>query len=153
MSEVKKYKSNLPEITIKYKTGEQKKSKISSSKDCYNVLKDLFNTDTIEYCEEMILILLNRNNATLGWYKVSQGGISGTICDPKIIFTVALQTGASSIILAHNHPSGNLTPSQSDINLTKKIKEAGKILDISVLDHLIVSSNGYKSLADDGYIL
>jgi DNA repair protein RadC len=99
------------------------------------------------------LILLNRNNATLGWYKVSQGGISGTICDPKIIFTVALQTGASSIILAHNHPSGNLTPSQSDINLTKKIKEAGKILDISVLDHLIVSSNGYKSLADDGYIL
>lgn len=152
MSEVKKYNSNLPEITIKYKNGDYKKAKISSSKDCYNILKNLFNTDTIEYTEEMIIILMNRDNKTIGWYKVSQGGISGTICDPKVIFTVALQCGASSIILAHNHPSGNLKPSPADIQVTKKLIDGGKLLDINVLDHLIVTSNGYTSLSDEAYI-
>lgn len=99
--------------------------------------------------EEFWLLLLSRANKVIAKELISKGGLSGTIADPKIIFHIALQHQASSVILAHNHPSNNLKPSQEDINLTKKLLQAGKILDIGVLDHLIITDKGYFSFADE----
>lgn len=146
------YKSNLPEVTLKYKSGEFKKSKIHTSRDCYEIVKEMFNSDTLEYIEEFIVLLLNRANNTIGWVKLSSGGITGTVVDVRVLFTIALQSGASSILIAHNHPSGNPKPSNEDLNITKKIKEAGKLLDISLLDHLIIYENSFTSMADEGLI-
>lgn len=102
--------------------------------------------------EEFWVLLLNRANRVITTQQISKGGTAGTVADPKIIFQLALMKSASSIILAHNHPSGNAKPSQVDINLTKKLVEAGKQLDIAVLDHLIVCDAGYYSFADEGMI-
>jgi DNA repair protein RadC len=100
--------------------------------------------------EEFWIVILNRANYVLRKNKISSGGISGTVADPKLIFKSALDHRGSSIILVHNHPSGNLQPSQADITLTKTLKEAGKFLEIPVLDHIIVSDNSYFSFADEG---
>ncbi len=102
--------------------------------------------------EEFWILLLGRNCKVLSKELISKGGLSGTVADPKIIFHVALQHQASSIILAHNHPSGNLKPSQQDIDLTKKIFNAGRILDIGVLDHIIVAGQSYFSFGDEGLL-
>jgi DNA repair protein RadC len=123
--------------------------KITGSKDVYDVIKaDLLDIPH----EEFWILLLNRANRVIRKSQISQGGIAGTVADPKIIFKLALDDLASGIILAHNHPSGNLTASQADLDLTKKLKEAGKLLDIQVLDHLIVAGQKYFSFADEGLI-
>lgn len=127
--------------------GIQKKEKIISSKDIFEILNSTF-LDLPH--EEFHLLLLNRTNAVIRKEFVSRGGISGTVVDPKIIFKIALEHKASSIILCHNHPSGNLKPSHEDIALTKKIKEAGSFLEIPILDHVIFSDKGYFSFADEG---
>ena len=106
----------------------------------------------MERVEEFMVLCLNRANRVLGYARISSGGISGTIADPKIIFQVALKSNASSIILAHNHPSGNKQPSEADIRLTRKMKDAGVLLDLPVLDHLILTSEGYHSFADEGLL-
>ena len=106
----------------------------------------------MDYREEFLVLCLNRANKVLGFSKIGQGGISGTVADPKVIFQVALKANASSIILAHNHPSGNCKPSTNDVELTKKIQSAGKFLDLTVLDHIILSSDSYLSFADTGFI-
>lgn len=145
----------LPEIEISIKFKGAKKTElkqIKSSKDAYDVFKLLFNADTIEWQEEMVLICLNRANKVIGYYKISKGGMAGTVCDPKIIFTTALNCAASSIIIAHNHPSGNLNPSNEDRKLTEKIKKSGELLDITLLDHLIITDESYYSFADEGNI-
>jgi DNA repair protein RadC len=98
------------------------------------------------------VIILNRANYVLKKTQISRGGIAGTVADPKLIFKSAIEQNGSSIILIHNHPSGNLKPSQADINLTKNLKEAGKFMEIPVLDHIIVSDNCYFSFADEGLI-
>jgi len=108
--------------------------------------------DTIEYFEEFKILLLNRANFVLGIYTVSKGGIAGTIVDSKVIFGVALKAAASGLIVAHNHPSGNLKPSSNDIEITKSLVAAGKILDVKVLDHIIVANTGYFSFADEGML-
>jgi len=149
---MKQYKELLPEITLKYKTGEQKKAKIANSQDCYDVLKEFFDQDTIELNESFIVLFLNRNNKTIGWLKVSQGGINGTVVDVRLILATALKCIASSVILAHNHPSGNTKPSQDDINLTNKVIKAGEIMDIRVLDHLIITDKEFYSMADENLI-
>ena len=95
-------------------------------------------------------MLLNRAHLLIKKKRISEGGVSGTVADPKIIFKLALEELASGIILVHNHPSGNLNPSQSDIDLTKKIKDAGKTLEIQLLDHLIIAGKKYYSFADEG---
>ena len=100
--------------------------------------------------EEFWILLLTRANEVIRPVQVSQGGVSGTIADPKMIFKFAIEHLASAIILIHNHPSGNLTPSQADIELTKKMKDAGKLLEIPVLDHLIFTNATYYSFADEG---
>jgi DNA repair protein RadC len=95
---------------------------------------------------------MNRARRILGIYELSTGGVAGTVADPKLVFTAALKANACNIILSHNHPSGNLKPSKADEELTKKIKEAGIYLDIKVLDHIIVTSEGYYSFADEGVL-
>ena len=125
----------------------KEKERITGSRDAYNLLK----SDLMDIThEEFWILLLNRANRVMRKLQVSQGGVSGTVADPKIIFKHALDELASAIILAHNHPSGNLNASQADLDLTKKLKEAGKLLDIQVLDHLIVAGQKYFSFADEG---
>ena len=102
--------------------------------------------------EEFWVLLLNRANRVIKKKRISEGGVSGTVADPKIIFKMALEELASGVIVAHNHPSGNLTASQSDIDLTKKLKEAGKFLEVQLLDHVIVAGKKYFSFADEGLI-
>jgi DNA repair protein RadC len=104
---------------------------------------------SFEHVEYFYIICLNRANQVLGFHQVSKGGLSGTVTDVRVIYQVAIKSNTSGIILAHNHPSGNLQPSEADLKITKKIKEAGTFLDISVLDHLILSEDGYMSMADD----
>lgn len=104
----------------------------------------------MELQEQFKIILLNRNNRVIGVCEVSRGGMSGTLVDAKLVFGIALTAGACALVLAHNHPSGNLTPSKMDLQLTAKLKEGGKLLDVAVYDHLIISAEGYLSLADKG---
>ena len=146
---MKTYKENLPEITLKYKSGEQKKVKIKSSKDSFDVMRLFFDQDTLELTESVIALFLNRSNNTIGWIKVSQGGISGTVIDIRLILATALKCAASGIILAHNHPSGNKQPSNNDIQITKKLKDAGNIMNIRLLDHLVITESEYYSMADE----
>jgi len=107
---------------------------------------------SLENKECFYVLLLNRSNKVLGYLLVSIGGVAGTVVDPKIVFQAALKANASSVILAHNHHSGNEKPSEADLQLTKKLKEAGQLLEISVLDHLILLSTGCFSFADEGLI-
>jgi len=123
--------------------------KISCSKDALNIFQPLLG-DLAH--EEFWILFLNRANFILGKSQVSKGGMSGTIADPRMIFKAALNHKASSIILCHNHPSGNTKPSEADIRLTKNLAESGKLLEISVLDHLIVTQNGFYSFADEGLL-
>jgi len=126
-----------------------KRVKISSVRDAYELLKgDLMDLNH----EEFWLVLLKRNNEVIRKEMLSRGGVSGTVVDPKIIFKRALEEMASSLILAHNHPSGNLKPSHDDLRLTKRLEEAGRSLDISIYDHLIITDHDYFSFADEGLL-
>jgi DNA repair protein RadC len=122
---------------------------IDGSKAAYNILKRLM-MDLNH--EEFWILLIGQNCKLLGKELISKGGLTLTVADPKIIFGVALRYSATNIMLAHNHPSGSLKPSHEDIMLTKKIVAAGKLLDIKVLDHLIITDSGYYSFADEGVI-
>jgi DNA repair protein RadC len=126
--------------------------KISSARDAYQLLIDQWTPGKIDLLEEFKILLLNRSNRVLGLVNISQGGMSGTVADPKLIFVAALKAAASYIILAHNHPSGNLKPSTEDIRLTKKLVEGGKLLDLLVVDHLIITNEGFYSFCDEGLI-
>jgi DNA repair protein RadC len=124
-----------------------KKQKITSSHDAYDIMRS--HLQDLPH-EEFWVILLNRSNQVLKVERISQGGVAGTVADPKLIFKKALDLLASAMILAHNHPSGNLKPSQADIQLTKKMKQGGEMLEISVLDHIIYTDEGYYSFNDEG---
>ena len=99
------YNNQLPEITIKYKQGNTEKATIGSSRDAYNIFKKVYDADTIEYNESSIVLFLNRANKTIGWFKLSQGGLNGTVVDTRMIMVTALKCGARAFILSHNHPS------------------------------------------------
>ncbi len=123
------------------------KPQIRSSKD----VSDLMASDLADLVyEEFWILLLNRANKVIHIQKISQGGIAGTVIDTRLIMKSALTNLASSIILCHNHPSGNLNPSQQDKTITYKLRDAGKVMDIQVLDHVIVSESGFFSFADEG---
>ena len=145
--------SNLAEIKVAYSTKVKFKDmqKITSSKDCESVLRNIWSPN-LELREEFYLLLLNRANRVIGWHCISQGGLDSTVADIRIIFSITLKCIATGIIVAHNHPSGNLKPSETDIALTRKIKEAGKLLDITLFDHIILSNDGYYSFADEGLL-
>ena len=141
---------NVAEIQLSYRPTCRLGPVISSSHEAYEELLKWFPEETISLQERFVALYLNRANRVLGAYLASSGGITGTIADPRLIMTVALKSAAVSIILSHNHPSGNLKASAADIQLTKKIQEAGQLLDIQVVDHLILSYDGYYSFADEG---
>jgi len=146
-------KSNcLAEVEISYKTKVKpsERKQIQRSSDSYEIFKEIWNHDNMEHVETSFLLLLNRANKVLGWCKISSGGVAGTVVDKKVVFQLALNANASFIILAHNHPSGNLRPSNADIQITKELKEGGKLLDLHIIDHLILTSEGYFSMADEG---
>ena len=144
----------VAEIQLSYKSKVKAslRPKISRSKDVEDVLRKYWNEDTLELHEQFKILLLNRTNRVIGIFEVSSGGLAGTVADPKLIFGCALKAAASGIILAHNHPSGALQPSQADLDLTKKLKEGGKLLDIQILDHIIITSESYYSFADEGLL-
>jgi DNA repair protein RadC len=122
---------------------------VKSSRDGYNIMRrHLMDLNH----EEFWIMLIGRSNKVLAKELVSKGGLSGTVADPKIIFHMALQHQASALIMVHNHPSGNLKPSREDLVLTKKIADAGRMLDINVLDHLIITDGGYFSFGDEGLL-
>lgn len=147
---------NIPEIKISLSFDKKvKKSElrtITGAESCVSVLREVFNKDTFDWTEEVVMLCLNRANKVVGFYKVSSGGLSSCILDPRVIFTIALNCGATSIILSHNHPSGNTTPSVQDKDITKKVKEAGKLLDIGLLDHIILTDDNYYSFMEEGIL-
>ena len=147
---------NIPEIKISLSFDKKvKKSElrtITDAQSCVDVLREVFNKDTFDWTEEVVMLCLNRANKVVGFYKVSSGGLSSCILDPRVIFTIALNCGATSIILSHNHPSGNTTPSVQDKDITKKVKEAGKLLDIGLLDHIILTDDNYYSFMEEGIL-
>ncbi len=144
----------VAEIQLSYKSNVKPslRPKITSSRDAHEVLRQVWNDSVIELCEQFKVLFTNRANKVLGVFEVSTGGVSGTVADPKLIFAAALKACATGLILSHNHPSGNLTPSHADIELTKKIKEGGRLLEIQLLDHLILTSESYFSFADEGLL-
>jgi DNA repair protein RadC len=125
---------------------------MKSSLDGYEILVHYWNEDKLELLEEFKVLFLNKANRVLQIISLSQGGITGTVADPRSILASALKAAACSIVLAHNHPSGNLKPSRQDEELTQKVKNAAAYHDIKVLDHLIISTDGDYSFADEGLL-
>ncbi len=146
--------NQIAEVELIYKTKVKASERpyIKTSKDGYDLLLKTWDENKIDFVEQFKVIFLNRANRVLGIYEVSSGGITGTVADPRLIFAAALKANACSIMISHNHPSGNLKPSQPDEQLTQKIKQGGQLLDIKLLDHVIVTSEGYFSFADEGLL-
>lgn len=145
------FNQSLAEVQISYshKVKFSDMQKISSSKDVFDLCSANWPVG-IDHREAFMVLLLNRANKVLGASVISTGGISGTVADPKLIYQVALKSNATSLILVHNHPSGNIDPSDADIRLTQKLKSAGEMLDLPVLDHVVIASERYYSFADEG---
>lgn len=145
---------NITEITVAYRNQQKaaERPHITCSADSLPLLLEAYNADTIGLLEQFVVIYLNIGNRVLGVYRASTGGITGTICEIRLILGVALKIAATSMIVSHNHPSGNLQPSRADEELTRKLKEAAKVMDLKVLDHIIVEPTGerYYSFADEG---
>jgi DNA repair protein RadC len=142
-------KSKAVEYTLKANKTEFEKVKITSSYDSVKYLRQFF-FDDISIYESFFLMLLNRSNTVIGYVKISQGGITGTVCDPLLVAKYAIDSLAKGVILCHNHPSGQLIASEQDNSITKKVKEGLKLFDISVLDHIILTEDSYYSYADEG---
>lgn len=149
-SEIDGMKVSEVELVYRSKVPSSQRPKVSESREVYELLKRTWDENRIELVEQFKVLLLNNANKVLGICELATGGMCGTVADPRIIFTTALKAAACNIILAHNHPSGSLKPSQADLQLTRKIKEGGQLLDIRVLDHLIITREAYYSFADEG---
>lgn len=150
---MKEFKTMVGEIRPNYvKTGVQfPKVKISCSADCYKEFSRRW-SDDIELYESFSVIYMNVSNDVIGHMLISVGGVSGTIVDPKKVFSMALACNATSLICAHNHPSGSKNPSRADIAMTKQLKKGGELLGVNVFDHIILTPNGYYSFADNDLI-
>lgn len=134
--ELKKLQTEFPKV------------KITNSFNSYEFIKQFYGDD-IEIFESFFLLLLNNSNITIGYAKISQGGITGTVVDPRIVAKYAVESLATGVILCHNHPSGNLKPSTQDIQITEKVKNGLSFFDIKVIDHLIITNGSYLSMADE----
>lgn len=144
----------VAEIQLSYKSNVKpsQRPKVCGSREAYELLLANWDLSKVDLVEQFKVLFLNRANRALGIYEASTGGISGTVADPKLIMVAALKAGASSFIISHNHPSGNRTASQADIDLTRKLKGAAKFLEMQLLDHIIMTSEGYYSFADEGIL-
>ena len=143
--------SKLHEIKVDY-CKSYSNDMITDSKKALSVAKEIYRitNSNIHLKEYFSIILMNRRNEVIGYYILSEGGLSGTVVDIRLAYSVALKCLASGMILVHNHPSGNASPSSADIRLTRKFVDAGKLLDINVLDHIIITEDSYHSMADNG---
>ena len=150
---MKNYKSLIKERVLQVKESDSsfQKAKITSSKNAYDYIKQFYKDDISIY-ESFFILLLNRSNNTIGYAKISQGGIVGTVVDIKIIAKYAIDTLSSGVILAHNHPSGRKQPSDADKDITDKIKQGLKLFEVNVIDHLILTEEDYYSFADNGIL-
>lgn len=152
---MKQQTMSISEVKLIYKTKikASERLKVKCSKDAFDIFMETWDRDSIEHTEEFKILLMNRSNSVLGIFTVSKGGLSGTVTDVRLIYQAAIKANASGIIVAHNHPSGNLNPSESDTKITKKIQEAGNLMDTQLLDHLIITPDGeYYSWADNGIL-
>jgi len=145
-------KSCIAEVSLKYKRKPSADGmpRITSPEAAVGLLRSIWNKDTLQLKEEFVVILLSNAKRCLGWSLISSGSSTATIVDPAAVFQVAILGNAQSIILAHNHPSGQLRASGADINLTNRIKKAGDMLCIKVEDHIILTSDGYMSFQERG---
>ena len=144
----------VSEIQVSYlpKFKASERPRVSTAKQAYDVLINNWDMSRIHMQEQMYMLLLNTAGSVIGISLISTGGKAGTLADPKIIFSIALKAQAATIVVAHNHPSENLKPSQADLNLTRRLVEAGKVLDLLVVDHLIVTTEKFYSFGDEGLI-
>ena len=138
------------EVELTYKSTSRSRSKIYSSEDAYKILLPTYKEGTICYKEYFKVLFLNQSNQVLGYTLISEGGITDTTVDVRIILQAALLTNSVAVILAHNHPSGSMKPSRQDMEITKQVKDAAQLMRIKVLDHLILTDTGYYSFADEG---
>lgn len=142
----------IAEVKISYHPKRLKGAvKITSSEYATKVIRENWNQGTLNLYEEFKILLMNNSNEVLGLAPLSRGGMTGTLVDMRILFATVIKSGATSIITVHNHPSGKLKPSQADINIYNKIKDAAKLLDINYLDNLIITEEGKYSFIDEGY--
>lgn len=148
---MKTYKTNISEITLKRTKRDFKRVKITSAEDVSKFARQFYFDDLTIY-ESFFLILLNSANNTIGYVKISQGGINGTIADPQLIAKYAIETLAKGVILVHNHPSGSTKPSQADRKITSKIKEVLNLFDCTVLDHVILTETDFFSFAQENIL-
>lgn len=144
-------KKKSVEFSLKAEKKDFPIEKIRTSKDAYNYAKKFYFDDITIY-ESCFIILINQANNTMGYAKISQGGVCGTIVDARIVAKYAIESLASAVILVHNHPSGNLVPSRIDDDLTKQIKQGLELFKIRFLDHVIISDSGYYSYTEEGRI-
>ncbi len=144
--------SEVSEIQVSYKPNKNIDLKITTSFDAVQIIRKFWNEETIEMQEEVKVILLNNSNCVLGIYNLSKGGITSSLVDVRLVLSVALKCLAQGIILVHNHPSGNLKPSSSDLDIVKKLKDSCKIIDITLFDSIIITKESYMSFADDGLL-
>ena len=147
-----KQNSQVSEIQVSYTPSLLVDMSIKNSKKSFELMLNEWEQETLQMQEEVKILLLNRNNKVLGIYSLAKGGLTPCVVDVRIILSIALKTLATGIILVHNHPSGNLKPSQADLDITKKLKNSCDLLDISLLDHLIITKDNYFSFADEGLI-
>lgn len=141
--------ANLKEITLKMTKTAFKTEQIKTSWQAAQYMRNFF-SDDIELYESFFLLLLNKARKTIGYVKISQGGCTGTVADPKLIAKYAIESLAEYVIICHNHPSGNVSPSTADIQVTKKIKDTLKIFDCELMEHIILTADSYYSFADNG---
>ena len=148
-----KTQQTIDEVRLVYRTKVKasERLQVKCSRDAYQIFMENWDQDTIEHSEEFKLMLMTRSNKVLGIASISKGGINGTVTDVRIIMQYAIKANASGMIICHNHPSGNMQPSESDMKITQKIKESGNLMDIQLLDHLIIiPEEKYLSMADEG---
>lgn len=147
--EKKTYKAIMPEITLQYKKGEFKKFKVTEPEQVYEFMSELVK-DKQFICECAYALYLNRANNTIGWQMISQGGLNQTVIDVRYVAKTALDCGASAVIIGHNHPSGEVVPSNQDVQITNRLKDALQLFTISLLDHIIIGDECFYSFADEG---
>jgi DNA repair protein RadC len=150
---------HLAEVKVSYRRGRRQDKRqtkmpwvVSTSRTAEEYVRSVWNKDTLELVEDFVIVCLNTSHEVLGWVKVATGGFSEATVDPRVVFAIALQTATAALVLAHNHPSGDTTPSPLDRAVTRRLKDAGKLLGIDVLDHIILTKDQAFSFADEGLL-
>ena len=147
------FPAGVCELSVSYRRSGTKRVKIKSAEEAVVFARENFySSEVITYCEKFFTLFVDRSNSVFAWKEMSSGGLSGTVADPRLIYQTALLSHSSFLILLHNHPSGNCEPSAADIQLTKNLCEAGRFLEIPVLDHIIITEDKFYSFANEGLI-